>query len=216
MKPLIIAFVGLIQLTLSAGGTREQSPAGPIVEVSESEYQVLSDYIASAFTGDTERDRIGGRVARIVIVSETYTDGADNKVEDEDGKPLSWNQISTKFQKELPALQPASINSLREVNTHPATFRHSFRLPVAYELVNKAEFDAIFKKGGWWTDYYTKYPNSQGILSLSRVGFSPDGKQAVFFASNHCGGKCGTGAYVVMEKSDSGWKVVKELLIWVS
>jgi hypothetical protein len=102
------------------------------------------------------------------------------------------------------------------VNTHPAPSRHSFHLSVAYELVDKTEVDSIFNKGGWWTDYYRKYPNSQGILSLSRVGFSPDGKQAVFYASNGCGGKCGTGTYVVMERVDSGWKVAKEILIWIS
>jgi hypothetical protein len=215
MKPLIVAFIGLSQLA-SSGRAQEPSPARPIVEVSESEYQVLSDYIASSFTGDKGRDRIGARVSRIVIVSESYSDGPDNKIEDQDGKTLSWKEITIKLQKDYPALQPASISSLREVDTHPATFRPSFRLPVAYELVNRVEFDAIFKKGGWWTDYYRRYPNSQGVLSLSRVGFSPDGKQAVFFASNHCGGKCGTGAYVVMERTDFGWKVAKEILIWVS
>jgi hypothetical protein len=215
MKPLIVACIALCQLA-SWGGAQQPSPAGPIVEVSESEYQVLSDYIASSFTGDKGRDRVGARVSRIVIVSETYANGTDDTIEDKDGKPLSWKEVSTKLQKEFPALQPASINSLREINAHPATFRHSFRLPVAYELVSKAEFEAMFKTDAWRTDYYTRYPNSQGALSLSRVGFSPDGKQAVFFASNHCGGKCGTGAYVVMEGTDSGWKVAKEILIWVS
>jgi hypothetical protein len=152
----------------------------------------------------------------IVMVSNAYSGGSENTIEGDNGKPRSWKEISEQLQKAFPALQPASMSSLREVIIHPAKFRHSFRLPVAYELVDKADIDGIFKKGGWWTDYYKKYPDSQGILSLSRVGFSPDGKQAVFFASNGCGGRCGTGAYVVMERTDSGWKVAKEILIWVS
>jgi hypothetical protein len=216
MRPLVLAFIGLFQLVLSPWDARGQSPPAPVVEVSESEYQVLSEYIASAFTGDTGRDRVGRPVSKIVIVSKAYSGGNDNRIEDDEGKPLSWKEASGQLEKEFPALQPASINSLHEVINRPAKFRHSFRLPVAYELVDKAEIDAIFKKGGWWTDYYKSYPDSQGLLSLSRVGFSPDGKQAVFFASNACGGKCGTGAYVVMERIDSGWKVAREILIWVS
>jgi hypothetical protein len=51
---------------------------------------------------------------------------------------------------------------------------------------------------------------------LSKIGFSADGSQALFYATNSCGGKCGTGTYVVMQKSDVSWKVVKEILIWVS
>jgi len=177
---------------------------------------VLSDYIASTFTGDTGKHLVGRPVSKIVIVSETYSGGSDNRIEDGHGKPRSWKEISEELQKEFPALQPASVDSLREVIIQPAKFRHSFHLPVAYEFVDNAEIDAIFKQGGWWTDYYKRYPNSQGILSLSRVGFSPDGKQAVFFANNYCGGKCGTGAYVVMERTESSWRVAKEILIWVS
>jgi hypothetical protein len=216
MKPLVLALIGLFQLTSSPAITWGQSPAGYVAEVSESEYQVLSDYVAGTFTGDAGRELIGHGMSGIVIVSETYFEGADNRIEDTDGKPLSWNEISAQLQKECPTLQSASINSLSEVNTRPAKFHHSFRLPVAYEIVDKGEIDAIFEKGGWWTDYYKKYPNAEGFLRLSRVGFSPDGKQALFFASNHCGGKCGTGAYVVMERVDSGWKLAKEILIWVS
>ncbi len=44
-----------------------------------------------------------------------------------------------------------------------------------------------------------------------RAGFSPDGKQALFYASNRCGGKCATGSYVVMEKHGSAWKILKDL-----
>jgi hypothetical protein len=51
---------------------------------------------------------------------------------------------------------------------------------------------------------------------LSKIGFSADGNQALFYSTNSCGGKCGTETYVVMQRSDAGWKVVKEILIGVS
>jgi hypothetical protein len=179
-------------------------------------YELLGlavDYIASTFTGDKGEHRVGQRVSKVIIINKTQP---DSKIEDDDGKPLSWKRVTKFLHKELPTLKRESLDSFREVNVHPVTLEHSFRLPVAYALVDKAEVDAVFRNGGWWTDYYKKYPDSQGILSLSRVGFSLDGTQAVFYASNGCGGKCGTGAYVVMEKIDSGWKVAKEVIVWTS
>jgi len=80
--------------------------------------------------------------------------------------------------------------SFRYGGAHQVSFGTLFRVPVVYELVDKAEIDAIFEKGGWWTDYYKRYPNSQGFLTLSRVGFSPDGKQALLYAKNGCGKIC--------------------------
>lgn len=216
MKPLILAAIGLSVAVLVPWASRGQAPAHPVAEVTEVEYQVLSAYVAGAFTGDKGEHRVGSHAPKIVIANVTESDRDDSEIEDDDGKPMSWKQTSKYLHKEAPTLQTAALNSFRDANTHPAPFRPSFRLPVAYELVDKTEIDAIFKKGGWWPDYYKKYPNSQGFLRLSRVGFSTDGKQAVFYARNGCGGKCGTGTYVVMEKVDSGWKIVKEILIWVS
>ncbi|HEV2522536.1 MAG TPA: hypothetical protein VGT24_09155 [Candidatus Acidoferrales bacterium] len=185
-------------------------------EIPESEYRVLSDYIVGTFTGDKGDEQVRGRASEIVIVNKTESDRNINRIEDGDGKLISWKEITTYLQKQFPMLQRATLDSFRETNVYPASFKRSFQLPVPYELVDKAEIDAVFKHGGWWTDYYRKYPNSQGILSLSRVGFSPDGKQAVFYAGNMCGGKCGRGNYVVMERVDSGWKVAKEILFWIS
>lgn len=218
MKPTIFVLigVGLSLLALPPRVSWEQAPARPVAEVSGPEYRVLSDYMAGTFTGDNGEARVGRRVSAIVIINETQSDRNDNKIENDNGKPLSWTEISAYLRKEMPTLQRASLNSFRDVNAHPASFQRSFHLPVAYELVDKTEIDAVLKQDGWWKDFYKKYPNSQGILSFSRVGFSPDGKQAIFYASNGCGGKCGTGTYVIMEKVDSGWKVAKEILFWIS
>lgn len=175
---------------------------------------MLSAYIAAEFTGTKGADRVAHHVSRIVIANRTESDWNDGDIEAD--KPVSWKKVSRYLHKEARGLQMSTLDSFRDANTHPALFSHSFHLPVTYELLDKAEFDAIFQKGGWWKDYYRKYPDSQGFLRLSRVGFGAGGKQAVFYVKNQCGGKCGTGSYVVMENIDSGWKVTKEILIWIS
>jgi hypothetical protein len=213
MKPHLFAAIGLFVAVLAPRASYGQAPAKSVAEVTEAEYQVLSAYIAGAFTGDKGEHRVGSRVSKIVIANKTQSDRDDR---DDDDKPMSWKKMSRYLHKEAPTLQTATLNSFRDANARPVPFRPSFHLPVAYELVDKTEIEAIFKKGEWWTDYYRKYPNSQGFLSLSRVGFSTDGKQGVFYTINGCGGKCGSDSYVVMEKVDLSWKVVKEILIGVS
>ena len=48
------------------------------------------------------------------------------------------------------------------------------------------------------------------------MGFNADGTQALFYISNRCGGLCGRGSYVVMEKRDDHWVIEKEIEMWVS
>jgi len=217
MKPLfaivILAFLVMVAVPTVGGG---QSPAKPASTVTDAEYEVFSAYINSEFTGDRGKDRVGHRVLRIVIADKTQSDMDDDELRDDDGKQIAWKKISGLLHKQATRLQASTLDSFRRNSTVQVNFGRSFHLPVAYELVDKADFDAIFTKGGWWTGFYKKYPKSQGFLTLSRAGFSPDGKQALFYASNGCGGKCGTGTYVVMERTDSGWKILKEILLWIS
>jgi hypothetical protein len=216
MKAVLPAFIGLLIALSGPRISRGQVAAKPIPEVTGPEYEVFSAYISGEFTDNRGDDRVGSSVSKIVIAAGTRSDLDDSRIEDDNGKHISWKKASRYLRKEAPGLQTATLNSFRETDTRSARLGSSFRLPIAYELVEKTEIDAIFEHGGWWTDYYKKYPNSQGFLTLSRVGFSADGKQAMFYAVNECGGKCGTGTYVLMEKAESHWMVVKEILMWIS
>jgi hypothetical protein len=165
-------FVAVLCEPVRAG----QVPATPAGGVTGAEYQVLSSYITSEFTGDKGEHRVGHQVSKIVIAEETQTDLDDSHLQDDDGKQISWKKTSKYLHKQAPGLQAATLDSFRYGGAHQVSFGTLFHVSVVYELVDKAEIDAIFEKGGWWTDYYKRYPNSQGFLTLSRVGFSPDGK----------------------------------------
>jgi hypothetical protein len=126
------------------------------------------------------------------------------------------NNTIAYLHKEFPTLKSVLLDSFRQMNGYPSSFHRSFSLPVDYQIVDDTQLDAIFKNGDGWENYYKKYENSPGILRLSRVGFSPDGKQAAFYTSNSCGSRCGAYNFVAMEKVDSNWKVMKEVLIGAS
>jgi hypothetical protein len=67
-----------------------------------------------------------------------------------------------------------------------------------------------------WGKFYLKYPKSQGIMSLSRVGFNRGLDRALVYIGNQSGGKTGVGYYVFMVKQDGGWQVNGRTAAWVS
>lgn len=59
-----------------------------------------------------------------------------------------------------------------------------------------------------------EYP---GVITVSRAGMSADGRQALLEVSNVCGGLCGAGWLVVLDREDDDrWHVRRVQMLWVS
>jgi hypothetical protein len=91
-------------------------------------------------------------------------------------------------------------------------------------LLSAAELDAFFHPGkskgnDGWEMFYDKHPDSPGIISLSRVGFSRDGSVAVIYMGNTKHWLAGHGSLRVFEKINGKWKENRHSPIgprWVS
>ena len=209
-SPLRIAIA--LCLFLPVGATAQKTEAEG-ANVSEPEYEVFSAYISQAFVGTVGRDRIDRPISQIVIVNCTESDQED--MDDPDRIPPGG--IEKYLRTEAPSLQIVTISNFHRANEKQGKLVPSFHLPLPYQLVPAEKIGSILKDGpNDWIEYYTRYPGAQGHMRLSRIGFSPDGKQAVFYSSNWCGGHCASGSYVVMEKHGSEWKMVKEIYMWES
>ena len=93
----------------------------------------------------------------------------------------------------------------------PLKKRFSTRLPVQWrETAERPYCCAIDEpRAGRITD--GGYPGSSGIVSLSRVGFTPDGRQALTFVQYWCGALCAEEAFVLLRRVPGPrWKVVEE------
>ena len=154
--------------------------------------------------------------SKFVILKMTSS-GDDDLLLDENGHRVPWEKTAESLRQKAPFLQQTTIEGFRRTNAQQAVLGRAFRLPVEYEILESARLGPIFKRnGGSWDAYYKQYPGSQGIATLSRVGFNADGTQVLFYISNRCGGLCGVGFYVVMEKRDGHWAIGKEIEMWVS
>jgi hypothetical protein len=206
----ICALAVLMTASVGCGKNRRVQP---------DEYEVLSAFINEQWapTKDTGQTQSADeKTTRIVIFSMSHSDtDAPYQLYDDKGQPIPWEQSGTALQARLPALQPETFDNFRERNRHQSRFQPSFHMAPPYDLIEQSQFNSLFKNGGW-TAFYKRFPGSPGAVTFSRVGFNADGTQALFFATNHCGGLCGGGAYVVMQKHDGHWTIEKAIETWMS
>ena len=201
----------VLLILLIASAACRKHPSAP-------EYDALSAFIDSKFASRKGVQPIGNGIARTVIFDTTESDEDGQNVRlDGNGQPIPWAQTASSLQSKVPTLKGTTLDAFREVNRQQASLRRSFHPSIDYELVDSTQLESFFKRGGGdWIAFYKRFPGSSGIITFSRVGFSEDGTQALFYVSNHCGGLCGTGMYVVMQKRNSSWAIEKEIEMWIS
>ncbi len=82
--------------------------------------------------------------------------------------------------------------------------------------INKRKFDSFFKRDidKGWDQIYKKF-QSNWVVEFSKVSFS--GNYAAVYYAYHCGGLCGSGQLLVLEKKESAnWVVISTINLWMS
>lgn len=82
--------------------------------------------------------------------------------------------------------------------------------------INKRKFNSFFKldvdKG--WSQINKKY-QSNWVVEFSKISFS--GNYAAVYYGYHCGGLCGSGQLLVLEKKESSnWVIISTINLWMS
>jgi len=210
-----LAIVLLSVVVGLSGCNRAHRPIAPAADLAPDEYSVFSGYLADTFNRK-EKERNSEQPSKLIFFNMTQS-GDDDLLPDENGHPIPWEKTAESLRQKAPVLQQTTVNSFRKANAQQAFVHRSLRSPIGYELVDSAELDSMFKKGGGdWLAYYKRYPRASGVVTWSRVGFNADGTQALFYESYRCGGLCGTGRYMVMEKKNGSWVIGTDIVVWVS
>ena len=86
-----------------------------------------------------------------------------------------------------------------------------FQFPYKHILAEGADLKKIFTgPGKGWERYYKKYPRSQGVLILSRIGFDSDKNQALIYVENRDGEMPPEGQFILMVLKDEKWSIVSK------
>ena len=95
----------------------------------------------------------------------------------------------------------------------------SLKVPNA-TIVPSTEITQVFQSDGplenSWAMFRARFGGAWGIITLSRVGFSADGSRALLSVSDTCGPLCGSGDYVLLEKTEGKWRIVASIRAWIS
>ena len=101
------------------------------------------------------------------------------------------------------------LQSFREANTKPWPLENRFRTGVPVQLLSQAGNRVVQKDPDDEEGRsITRFPGAGGVVTLSRVGFSGDGRTALVFHRVMCGRLCGEESYYLLALgADGTWGV---------
>jgi len=171
-------------------------------DIRHEEYDAFSGYLAYRFTGYEKDHKI------LIFFNRTESEDADHtpfKGTQLKEPPTSWQKTADLLRHEAPVLQETTIKSYLQANVQQAFIGRSLRSPIKYKLVDSAERNSYYERE-WGSGYE--------VRTWSRVGFSADGQQALFFESYHFDRLNSEGHYIVMEKKSGNWVLIREISTW--
>jgi hypothetical protein len=156
-----------------------------------------------------ERMFIRKEVELIVIKHQTSAYSSD---------PGRLGETLEQVRKAMPGLKPETVADFQSRNNRPSLLEKLFDLKVKVALISKDEVEHLFGAGGgWWKTFYERYPKSQGILTLSQVGFNPEKNQALVYVGNQRGGLDGAGSYILLTREEGDdWVIADSAGMWIS
>lgn len=111
-------------------------------------------------------------------------------------------------------LSRETFDSFIKNNKVTDTIFNNFNFEKKVIILNKTELQEAFKNG--WNSFYSKFEKSQGILTLSKVGFNPYFTQALLYYGNSYGIMNGEGYFVFFMKVNGNWKIINKFMVWIS
>jgi len=129
----------------------------------------------------------------------------------------SMDSIFSLSLSQLTGLEDGTADSFRIRNDDAYPVPADMDLGLPYVLLSDAEFEQIFSiNTSGWDVFYTRYPDSPGLTTISRVGFNEDFTQALVYVGTMSYWLAGSGYYVLLEKSLGAWRVDQQVMAWIS
>jgi hypothetical protein len=132
------------------------------------------------------------------------------------GRVVEWQEVPGR----LPDAGREVIRSFVRVNGTSRFLPDFSGLGLPVIRVRDADLAPIREAAGnpteYWEAFYAAYPDSPGLIRLSRVGVDPSREQALVWVTHQCGGRCGTGSYLLLSKANGSWVVTARSVVTMS
>jgi len=182
------------------------------LEMLESKLNALrnEEYSVYAALIDTGFSLIEGRYIRdeiqlIVIIDHTYGCEPDEDL----NEVLEW------VGQKMPLTEKETLDNFQLKNAESHPLGDYFNLTVEVVLVSIEEIREIFQEDNGWKEFYATYPFSQGIMTLSRVGFNAEMDQALLYVEDEWDDCIGSGHYILFTKENGVWTIQSWVISWI-
>jgi len=122
----------------------------------------------------------------------------------------------------MKALEPFSadtLESFKTANKQSVHLEREFTLSVTYRIVDYKSIEELFASimlDESWNKFYEMYPQSNGYLRLSRVGFNKERTEALVSTGWMRGELYGEGKWYLLTKVNGAWRVQRSVGTWIS
>lgn len=179
-----------------------------------------------------EKSKNWFRTNKNIVVIEQYKNEDANdfylldELSKENGKTseLALNYLATKqntiFKDKLaqePNLRKVIRDFLKNLNHQPKIITSNLNIGSSTSTpITLKEFNSFFKKKGvenGWKEIKKSF-NTTSIIEFSGVTYNQN--FACLYFAIHCGGTCGNGSVIILEKINNEWLVLHEISLWES
>jgi len=131
-----------------------------------------------------------------------------------------YMEKSTRIVGEKWDIPESVINDFVQINKNRQQLENRFQVSIGINLLTEGLMRYFFVEHKLdftgWDLFYRAYPNSQGLLVLSRVAFYETRKRALVYAGNQRHWLGGAGYLILLKCEGSEWKVERKAAIWIS
>jgi hypothetical protein len=193
-----LSFLLLVMLMAACAPVATASPTPAVDTLEQEEQAVYATLLKQTYTAPM-----------LVIMALTSTgpgEGVDNTE-----KTLAY------VLQNMHDVDQATVDSFRSRNASAYPIPADMDLGIPYSLITQVQRKQIFgpNQSGWEV-FYSNYPNSPGITTLSRVGFNAAFDQALIYLGTESNWLAGIGNYILMKKVEGDWMIDQQVRTWIS
>jgi hypothetical protein len=189
----------LLAFLLAACSTPTQTPA-PTISAADMDTEEIAVYAAlfAAMYPDQP----------LVLMDQTAT-----------GPGGTGNTVSTLEYAlgQMTGVAPETAASFQVRNEAAHPLDPEMALGIQFVLLSEINMRDIFNVNqDGWAMFYSRYPNTPGMTSVSRVGFNDTLDQALVYVGTQSHWLAGAGYIVLMKKVDGVWTIDQQVMTWIS
>ncbi len=102
------------------------------------------------------------------------------------------------------------IEDWRKENESTGFLKRKFNLSYEYDLVTRTELDEI-EDVNFFGEFYRRYPDSNGLISVSKIGFDKAKNTALIHVIHSYGTLGATYNFILLKRTDGAWSVVRRI-----